>query len=72
MTLSNDNLIAVLRGMLPILAQRVKWYQDPDFNPAARKWWKRSSLRQRPSRWKLLLAVILFLAMILWGLATQK
>ena len=49
MTLSNDYLIAVLRGMSPILAQRVKWYQDRDFNPAAPR------RRKRYSLWKLLL-----------------
>jgi type IV secretory pathway TraG/TraD family ATPase VirD4 len=35
--LDNNCLIVVQRGMSPILAQRVKWYQDPDFNPAVAK-----------------------------------
>ena len=65
MTLNNDCLIAVLRGMSPILAERVKWYQDPDFNPAAPK------RRKRSSRWKLLLAVVLGLGLILWALASR-
>ena len=35
LTLSNDCVIVLLRGMDPILAERVKWYQDREFNPAA-------------------------------------
>jgi len=31
LTLSDDYLIAFVRGMSPIMAKRVKWYQDPDF-----------------------------------------
>jgi type IV secretion system protein VirD4 len=41
LTLSNDSVIVLQRGMAPILAERVKWYQDRQFNPAAprrRKW----------------------------------
>jgi type IV secretion system protein VirD4 len=33
LTLSDDYLIAFQRGMAPILARRIKWYQDPDFSP---------------------------------------
>jgi type IV secretion system protein VirD4 len=33
--LSNDYLIAFVRGMHPILARRIKWYQDSAFRPAA-------------------------------------
>ncbi|HEV3436522.1 MAG TPA: type IV secretory system conjugative DNA transfer family protein [Gemmata sp.] len=33
--LSDNHLIAFLRGMPPILARRIKWYQDRDFNPVA-------------------------------------
>jgi len=33
--LSDDFLIALQRGMAPILARRIKWYQDKDFKPAA-------------------------------------
>ena len=35
MTLSNDYLIAFLRGMPPILARRIKFYQDAAFRPVA-------------------------------------
>jgi type IV secretion system protein VirD4 len=33
--LSDDYLIAFHRGVPPILARRIKWYQDPDFNSGA-------------------------------------
>jgi type IV secretion system protein VirD4 len=48
LSLNGDYLIALQRGMLPTLALRIKWYQDPAFNPAAprrgdpqlhRLWW---------------------------------
>lgn len=36
--LGEDYLIAFLRGMpAAILAKRIKWYEDKDFNPAAKK-----------------------------------
>jgi type IV secretion system protein VirD4 len=54
------NVIAFLRGMSPILAQRVKWYQDPDFNPAAPKRTK------TPSNWWVLLAAAV--GLIAWAL----
>jgi type IV secretion system protein VirD4 len=44
LTLNNDCFIALIRGMSPILGQRVKWYQDPAFNPAVPK-------RRAPSMW---------------------
>jgi type IV secretion system protein VirD4 len=63
LTLNNDYVIVLLRGMSPVLAQRVKWYQDPQFNPAAPK-------RRKPSsRWWLLLAAAL--GLILWALANS-
>ncbi len=34
LTLSDDYLIAFQRGMRPILARRIRWYQDAEFNPA--------------------------------------
>ena len=37
LTLSNDYVIVLQRGMSPILANRVKWYQDPEFNPVLPK-----------------------------------
>jgi len=58
MTLNNDYVIVLQRGMAPILAERVKWYQDREFNPAA-------PIRRRTYslRWWLLLAVALGLIM---------
>lgn len=45
LTLDNDCMIILQRGMSPILAERVKWYADPEFNPAVPK-------RRKPSlRW---------------------
>ncbi len=45
LTLDNDCMIVLQRGMPPILAERVKWYADPQFNPALPK-------RRKPSlRW---------------------
>jgi type IV secretion system protein VirD4 len=36
--LSEECILAFIRGMpAPILAQRIKWYEDRDFNPAAKK-----------------------------------
>ena len=35
LTLSDRYLIVLQRGMAPILARRIRWYQDPAFNPAA-------------------------------------
>ena len=49
LTLSDNYLIAFQRGMPPILARRIKWYQDPDFNPAA-------AFRRAAPAWRLLLA----------------
>jgi type IV secretion system protein VirD4 len=42
--LGDGYLIAFLRGMPPILARRIKWYQDREFKPAAIRaqavvWW---------------------------------
>ncbi len=62
LTLNNDYVIALLRGMSPILAQRVKWYQDREFNPAAPKRWKR---RKRASRKQQLLALVLGLILLM-------
>ena len=35
LTLSDNYLIAFLRGMPPILARRIRWYKDRAFRPAA-------------------------------------
>jgi type IV secretion system protein VirD4 len=42
LTLNNDYLITFVRGMPPILARRVKWYEDSAFNPALPKQRKQS------------------------------
>jgi type IV secretion system protein VirD4 len=44
LTLDNDCVIVLQRGMSPILAERVKWYADPEFNPALPK-------QRKPSLW---------------------
>lgn len=44
LTLDNDCMIVLQRGMPPILAERVKWFADPEFNSAVPK-------RQTPSLW---------------------
>ncbi len=70
LTLNNDLLIVLQRGLSPILAQRVKWYEDPEFNPAL-------PMRRRPSlRWDCLgwdwrLWVAAVLALILLALANR-
>jgi type IV secretory pathway TraG/TraD family ATPase VirD4 len=66
LTLSNDCVIVLQRGMDPILAQRVKWYQDRDFNPAVRRSRKKLSKRHK---WNLLMLAML-LGMILWAWLT--
>jgi type IV secretion system protein VirD4 len=43
LTLDNDCMIVLQRGMPPILAERVKWYADPEFNPALPKQRKASA-----------------------------
>jgi type IV secretion system protein VirD4 len=58
LTLDNDCMIVLQRGMSPILAERVKWYQDREFNPAAPR------RRKQPSRWRLLLVVIVGLILL--------
>ena len=48
LTLSNECVIALLRGMSPIIAERVIWYADREFNPDAKK--RRRRLRL-PASW---------------------
>jgi type IV secretion system protein VirD4 len=48
LTLSNECVIALLRGMSPIIGQRVLWYADREFNPAAKK---RRRLLRLPASW---------------------
>ena len=59
LTLSDDYLIAFQRGMPPILARRIKWYQDPAFKPAA-------AIRVGTVVWWGLLAAAV--ALVVWAL----
>ena len=61
LAMSDDYLIAFLRGRPPILAQRVKWYQDPAFNPAVPR------RQQPPWRWWMLVAAAG--SLIVWALS---
>jgi type IV secretion system protein VirD4 len=63
LTLDNDCLIVLQRGLPPILAKRVKWYQEPEFNGSAR----RQRVPMRLSlRWRLIVAVILGFLVWAW------
>ena len=66
LTLNNDCVVVLQRGMDPILAQRVKWYQDRDFNPAVRRWRKKLSKRHKSN----LLMLAMLVGMILWAWLT--
>jgi type IV secretion system protein VirD4 len=48
LTLHNGWVIALLRGMSPVIAERVIWYADREFNPAAKK---RRRLHRLPASW---------------------
>ena len=65
LTLNKDYLIVLQRGTSPILAERVKWYQDPDFNPAVprrtRQPWRWENLSWD---WKLLVAGVVCLILL--------
>lgn len=70
LTLDNDCVIVLQRGVSPILAERVKWYQDPEFNPALpnqRKSW----LRWNTAAWQWRLWAAGVLALILLGLINR-
>ncbi len=82
LTLSNDCAIVLQRGMSPILAQRVKWYQDPEFNSATpkpfnpgRAWWRdlATAIWRQPSRASVLVRLVAaaILGLILWTLANR-
>ena len=82
LTLNNDCVIVLQRGMSPILANRVKWYQDPEFNPAVprwripavRRWFDLAMPRWRtPSRESVVLRLVVMaiLGLILWVMANQ-
>jgi type IV secretion system protein VirD4 len=80
LTLNNDYVIVLQRGMAPILANRVKWYEDPDFNPAGARrrkpflgWdclrWDSRRWDSLPWGWRLWIAGFVWL--ILWALANR-
>lgn len=80
--LDNDCLIVVQRGMSPILAKRVKWYQDPEFNPAVATKQRYAWLRQyawlqqyswlwEPPPWKVQLIVAGVLSLIVLALLNR-
>jgi type IV secretion system protein VirD4 len=59
--LGDEYLIAFLRGMQPVLARRIKWFQDPAFSPGL-------AIRgRRAARWGLLAAAAAFLVWALSG-----
>jgi type IV secretion system protein VirD4 len=64
LTLSNDCVIVLQRGMDPILAQRVKWYQDRAFNPAAPRW-RTKRTQHRVPLW-IMAAVVLLMYLLAW------
>jgi type IV secretion system protein VirD4 len=71
LTLSNDCMIVLQRGLSPILAERVKWYADPAFNPALprqRKPW----FRWNTVGWQWRLWAAGILALILLGLINRS
>ena len=70
LTLNNDYVIVLQRGMSPILAERVKWYQDPEFNPALPKR-RRPSLRWDCLGWDWRLWAAAVLGLILLALANR-
>jgi type IV secretion system protein VirD4 len=82
LTLNNDYVIVLQRGMSPILANRVKWYEDPEFNPAATKrfsparpWWRDlvTPIWRRPSQASVTLRLVAaaILGLILLALANR-
>jgi type IV secretion system protein VirD4 len=77
--LSNDCVIILERGMFPILAERVKWYEDPAFNPGApkrfnraRPWWFDSTpIWRQPSRATVVVRVVVAAILILLAMAIR-
>jgi type IV secretory pathway TraG/TraD family ATPase VirD4 len=64
--MNNDHLIAFVRGMSPILARRVKWYEDLAFNPNAPRPSKRSRLRWQ---WVVIAVVT---ALFVWTIRNER
>jgi type IV secretion system protein VirD4 len=63
--LDNDRVLVLQRGMSPILANRVKWYSDPDFNPAVPR---RQALPAWRRNWRCDWVVIRLIAAAILGL----
>ncbi len=61
LTLNNYCVIALLRGMSPIIAERVIWYADREFNPDAKK--RRRRLRL-PASWLVWLVLVIALGIL--------
>jgi type IV secretion system protein VirD4 len=70
LTLDNDYVVVLQRGMSPILANRVKWYEDPEFNPAMPKR-RKPSLRWDCLGWDWRLWAAAVLGLILLALANR-
>jgi type IV secretion system protein VirD4 len=70
LTLSNDCLIVLQRGLSPILARRIKWFADPQFNPALPKPQTRW-LHWNTGYWQWRLLAAGILALILIALARR-
>jgi type IV secretion system protein VirD4 len=78
--LSNDCVIIVERGTFPILAERVKWYEDPQFNPAALRrfnpagsWWRdlNTPIWRQPSRASVVVRLVVAAILILLAMAIR-
>ncbi|MFL5341688.1 MAG: type IV secretory system conjugative DNA transfer family protein [Gemmataceae bacterium] len=69
LTLSNDCMIVLQRGTSPILAERVKWYADAEFNPALPKRRNQSLWDRVGWGWKLWAVGIL--VMVLMALVSR-
>jgi type IV secretion system protein VirD4 len=70
LTLDNDCMIVLQRGTAPILAERVKWYADPEFNPALPKR-RKPSLRWRGAAWGFVVWAITVIVLMLLALINR-
>jgi type IV secretion system protein VirD4 len=72
LTLNNHYVIVLERGMAPILAERVKWYQDPEFNPSLAKQRRHDwAWLWQPPPWKVQLIVAGVLSLIVLALLNR-
>jgi type IV secretion system protein VirD4 len=70
LTQSNNSVLVLQRGMLPTLAQRVRWYEEHEFNPALAKP-RKSWFRWNTAGWQWRLWAAGVLALILLALANR-